>query len=127
MLETEIKKLTAAIEANTVALLGGAQTTEKTSSPTPAEKPAKTEAKAPAKTEAKAPAEKPEADVPTVEDLRQAGNVLVQAGKIADLKAILSKYGAAAITKVPEDARAAVLAAINAAASDEGSSEGLLD
>lgn len=91
MLETEIKKLTAAIEANTAALLGGEAPAKKPAKPKPAAKPAA--------------AEEPVVEEPPAETeitIKEVTAKILDLGKAKGRQAavsLLSDYGA---TKVPD-------------------------
>ncbi|WP_010271399.1 hypothetical protein [Paenibacillus senegalensis] len=53
-------------------------------------------------------------DIPSVEDLREKASELAKGGKRAEVRELLSKYGAKAVSNVPEKKRAEFAKALHA-------------
>ena len=107
MLETEIKKLREAIEANTAALVGlsmGEPVDQPEPAPEPEEKPkAKAKAKPKAKAEPKEePKEEPKADEIDFEEIKQITLGLSRSGKKDLVRAKLDDMGVKRLTDLSE-------------------------
>lgn len=107
MLETEIKKLREAIEANTAALVGLSMG-EPAEKPEPAPEEEKPKAKPKAKKKAEPKTEPVVDDAPDFEEIKDLILGLSRSGKKDDVRAKLDEYGARKLTELNENDLAAV-------------------
>lgn len=104
MLEVEIQKLTAALEANTAALFkSGTVTTIAAASTTSAEPTAAEKKKAAAEAEKKRLADAAASAGPTLQDVREVAQKLVDMGRKPALKEVNIKLGVAKISELPPE------------------------